>query len=436
VIKTAVACALLVFAASSAPAETRPAVAVIPFQALGVSAAEAHGLALLFETELVKTGRFTVIEQSRMDAVLTAQEVSLSDCSDQVCAVEIGKLLAAEQIVLGAAGKIGQRYYLTVKLIDVENGASLSSENEQRSSLDEILDDLGSLAARLSAWDAAPPEMAYLDGGTHGMWDLRQRTDHPPVESQEEFVAWMLQHSPEEEKYLRAKWSRAQVTLQWKDIRNGRVLEAFLRTPRQEFARTRNVEVVYQHMVLDIGHGQTISGPHLVARMTDYLNPEPEDKVLEIGTGSGYQSAVLSELSNHVYTIEIVPELAAETDAIYRSLYARYPEYQNITGKADDGYYGWQEYAPFDRIIVTCGIDHIPPELLKQLKVNGVMLIPVGPPSGQTILKITKTLDAAGNVLLEREDIYGGRVKEVFAPFAARGGGVHSQPSDAAGASP
>ena len=243
-------------------------------------------------------------------------------------------------------------------------------------------------------------------------------------------MSWMLRSSPEEEKYLRAKWARAQVAILWKDIKNDRVLEAFLRAPRQEFARTRNVDVVYQHMVLDIGYGQTISGPHLVARMTDVLNPDPEHKVLEIGTGSGYQSAVLAELSNHVFTIEIVPQLAAQTDGIYKSLYPSYPQYQNITRKEDDGYFGWPEHAPFDRIVVTCGIDHIPPELLKQLRVGGSMVIPVGPPSGQTILKVTKSLDASGNVVLEREDLYGGRLKEVFVPFTAKGGGVHSQARD------
>jgi len=262
------------------------------------------------------------------------------------------------------------------------------------------------------------------------VYDVRLRTDHPPLYDQEQYVQWMIANTGEEEKFLRAKWARSRVAIQWNDIKNDRVLEAFLRAPREEFSRTRDVNVVYQHMVLDIGYGQTISGPHLVARMTDFLNPDPEHKVLEIGTGSGYQSAVLAELSNHVYTIEIVPELAAETDAIYKKLYDRYPQYQNITRKEDDGYYGWPEYAPFDRIVVTCGIDHIPPELLRELKVGGVMVIPVGPPTGQTILKITKSLDADGNVVLEREDLYGGRIKEVFVPFTARGGGVHSSARD------
>jgi protein-L-isoaspartate(D-aspartate) O-methyltransferase len=126
-----------------------------------------------------------------------------------------------------------------------------------------------------------------------------------------------------------------------------------------------------------------------------------------------------------VYTIEIVEALARETDAIYRKLEARYPEYKNIHRKVDDGYYGWSEFAPFDRIIVTCGIDHVPPELLRQLAPEGIMVIPVGPPSGQTILRITKHVDTDGTITLEREDIYQGKRKEVFVPFTSRDGGVH-----------
>jgi protein-L-isoaspartate(D-aspartate) O-methyltransferase len=261
-------------------------------------------------------------------------------------------------------------------------------------------------------------------------YDITTRTSHPPLENEQAFVEWMLENSPETEEYLRAKWNRAQVAVRWNDIKNERVLEAFLRAPRQYFCRERNVAYAYEHMVLDIGYGQTISGPHLVARMTDFLNPDPDHRVLEIGTGSGYQSSVLAELSNYVYTIEIVPQLAEETDAIYKQWSAEYPQYQNIVRKEDDGYYGWEEYAPFDRIIVTCGIDHIPPDLLKQLKVGGVMVIPVGPPSGQTILKVTKTQDEEGNLVLEREDLYGGRIKEVFVPFTASDGTYHSRERD------
>jgi protein-L-isoaspartate(D-aspartate) O-methyltransferase len=265
--------------------------------------------------------------------------------------------------------------------------------------------------------DTAPARPAY---------DITARSTKPPLRDRAAFVRWASDTYVDEERYAALRFDRASIALQEQDIRNDRMLEAFLRTPRHEFARPRNVGLAYESMVLDLGYGQTMSGPHLVSRMTSYLDVQPEHRVLEIGTGSGYQSAILAQLSSHVYTIEIVPQLAAETDGIYTSLYGRWPEYQNIVRKEDDGYYGWQEHAPFDRIIVTCGIDHIPPELLKQLVVGGIMVIPVGPPGGQTVMKVTKKADGEGNVVLEREDIYAGKRKVVFVPFTATGGGVHA----------
>jgi protein-L-isoaspartate(D-aspartate) O-methyltransferase len=169
----------------------------------------------------------------------------------------------------------------------------------------------------------------------------------------------------------------------------------------------------------------------MVSRMTQSIDPQPKDRILEIGTGSGYQAAVLSELSNFVYTIEIVPELVRENEDIYKNWETDYPQYKNIKRKVDDGYYGWAEFAPFDKIIVTCGIDHIPPPLLQQLAPGGIMVIPVGPPSGQTVLKITKTVAPDGSVRLEREDIYKGKRKDiVFVPFTKQGKGVHSLKDD------
>lgn len=252
---------------------------------------------------------------------------------------------------------------------------------------------------------------------------MAARTDNPPFSDRAAFVDWMVKHTDQKAKYLRAKWDRAQIIVRVGNVTHERVKEAFLRTPREYFCR--DPRRAYENAVLPIGYGQTISGPHLVARMTDYLDPQPEQKVLEIGTGSGYQSAVLSEISNHVYTIEIVGALARETNAIYKRLEPRYPEYRNIMRKVDDGYYGWEEYAPFDRIIVTCGIDHVPPALIKQLASNGIMVIPVGPPSGQTILRIVKKVADDGTVSLEREDIYHGKKKQIFVPFTASGGGLH-----------
>ena len=162
-------------------------------------------------------------------------------------------------------------------------------------------------------------------------------------------------------------------------------------TPREKFVLKQNLGRAYDHAFLDIGFGVTISGPHIVGRMTSNIDPKHGEKVLEIGTGSGYQSAYLSHLTDKVYTIEIIKPLAERTRGIYDQLIKDgYTEYSTITSKAADGYYGWEEVAPFDKIIVTCGIDHVPPPLLQQLRPNGIMVIPVGPPGAQRVLKVVK----------------------------------------------
>ena len=230
----------------------------------------------------------------------------------------------------------------------------------------------------------------------------------------------------EEEKYLQQRFSRAVVMMNNKDLVRESEIRAFLLTPREKFCRQWNLSRAYDHAYLDIRYGVTISGPHLVGRMTSALDVQPGDKVLEIGTGSGYQSAILSYLTEKVYTVEIIAPLEKETDGIYEQLAGSgYPEYSNIKRKADDGYYGWEEFAPFDKIIVTCGIDHIPPPLLKQLKLGGAMVIPVGPPGAQVILKVSKNQDEKGNIVVSREDIYHGRKKESFVPFTNKEGGTH-----------
>jgi protein-L-isoaspartate(D-aspartate) O-methyltransferase len=258
------------------------------------------------------------------------------------------------------------------------------------------------------------------------IFDITTRTEMPPLDSEEHYIQWMLQRYPEQESYLKEKWSRAQEIVTRKDATNLRVIEAFLLTPREFFCRSYNMPKAYSDTAIPIGYGQTISGPHLVSHMTQALDPQPNQKILEVGTGSGFQSAVLSELSNHVFTIEIVKQLYHETNAIYDKWSQHYTEYNNIVRKNADGYYGWPEYAPFDRIIVTAGIDHIPPELLKQLAPNGIMVIPVGPPSGQTILKITKEVGPDGSITFKREDIYNGHRKVKFVPFTAEKG-IHTE---------
>jgi protein-L-isoaspartate(D-aspartate) O-methyltransferase len=267
---------------------------------------------------------------------------------------------------------------------------------------------------------AAPPSSPTLINENEKAFDISSRKDAPPTTSKTAFIAWMTAHTDQTARFLSLKWDLAQKMLRVKTITHTRTLEAFLRAPRELFAR--DTKRAYDDAALPIGYGQTISGPQMVGRMTDYLDVQPEQKVLEIGTGSGYQSAVLSELSNHVYTIEIVAKLAQQTDAIYRKHEAVYPEYKNIQRKIDDGYYGWLEHAPFDRIIVTCGIDHVPPELIQELAPEGIMVIPVGPPSGQTILRIIKHISADGAVSLDREDIFQGKKKQIFVPFTSRDG--------------
>lgn len=152
-----------------------------------------------------------------------------------------------------------------------------------------------------------------------------------------------------------------------------RVLQALHQVPRHEFVPAQYRSEAYQNRPLPIGFGQTISQPYIVAIMTDLLQMEPDHVVFELGTGSGYQAAVLAELAKHVYTMEIIEELGERAQKTLKRL-----GYANVTVRVGDGYYGWEEYAPFDAIIVTAAGDHIPPPLVRQLKPGGRMIIPVG----------------------------------------------------------
>lgn len=159
-----------------------------------------------------------------------------------------------------------------------------------------------------------------------------------------------------------------------KSALNERVMRVLGTVGRHRFVPAELQSQAYQNRPLPIGHGQTISQPYIVALMTDLLEPEAGDVVLEIGTGSGYQAAVLSRLVSRVYSIEIIPELADTAAKRLRRL-----GFANVEVKNADGYYGWQEHAPFDAIIVTAASSHIPPPLVEQLKPGGVLMIPVGP---------------------------------------------------------
>jgi protein-L-isoaspartate(D-aspartate) O-methyltransferase len=156
-------------------------------------------------------------------------------------------------------------------------------------------------------------------------------------------------------------------------VKNERVIEAMRKTPRHEFVLTKDLPLAYYDMSLPIGEGQTISGPFVVAYMTEKLDPQPTDKVLEIGTGSGYQAAILSPLVKDVYSIEIVDSLGKKAARTLKRL-----KYTNVTTKVGDGYQGWKEHAPFDKIIVTCSPEKVPQPLVDQLKEGGRMVVPVG----------------------------------------------------------
>ena len=151
------------------------------------------------------------------------------------------------------------------------------------------------------------------------------------------------------------------------------VMEAMGRVPRHLFVPFALQPRAYENRPLPIGHEQTISQPYIVALMTDLIRPAKDHRVLEIGTGSGYQAAILSELVREVYTIEIVAPLAEEARARLARL-----GYRNVVVKTGDGYKGWEEHAPFDSIMVTAGAEEIPPPLIRQLKPGGRMVIPVG----------------------------------------------------------
>ena len=239
----------------------------------------------------------------------------------------------------------------------------------------------------------------------------------PPTDSRAKFVAWGAAQRGEEPKSLGERFDRFEALVRNEDLLNDRNKHAFLLTPREKFVLPQNMSRAYDHAFLDIGYGVTISGPHIVGRMTSNIDPKPGERVLEIGTGSGYQSAYLSHLTDQVYSIEIIKPLADRTREIYDQLIKDgYTEFEVIKSKAADGYYGWEEAAPFDKIIVTCGIDHVPPPLLQQLKAGGIMVIPVGPPGAQRVLKVIKNEGEDGQMTVARSDIYGGRIVP-FVPF-------------------
>lgn len=168
-----------------------------------------------------------------------------------------------------------------------------------------------------------------------------------------------------------------------------RVMQAMATVPRHEFVPEAEKRFAYLNRPLPIGHGQTISQPYIVAIMTDLIKPDKNHRVLEIGTGSGYQAAILAELVDEVFSIEIIEPLSQQA----RQRLGR-RGYNNVRLKQGDGYYGWQEHAPFDAIVVTAAASHVPPPLIKQLKPGGRMIIPVGSRfMTQELLLVSKQTD-------------------------------------------
>lgn len=174
--------------------------------------------------------------------------------------------------------------------------------------------------------------------------------------------------------FTEAREKMVEEQLQGRDISDPRVLSAMAKVPRHYFVPQEYLDQAYADHPLPIGYGQTISQPYIVALMTQHLALQPGEKVLEIGTGSGYQAAILAELTDQVYTVEIIEPLGQRAAAILKELG------YNVHSKVDDGYYGWPEHAPFDTIIVTAAPDHVPQPLMRQLKDGGRLVIPVGPP--------------------------------------------------------
>lgn len=184
-----------------------------------------------------------------------------------------------------------------------------------------------------------------------------------------------------------------------KDALDARVMQAMAEVPRERFVPEEMRSLAFRNGPVPIGHGQTISQPYIVALMTDLLAPEPDDVILEIGTGSGYQAAVLSRLVRKVYSLEIIPALAAEARRRLAEL-----GYDNVDVLAADGYRGLPEHAPYDGIIVTAAAPHVPPPLIAQLKPGARLVIPVGLPGWSQELKM---LEKSADGQVREKDVLG-----------------------------
>ncbi len=202
-------------------------------------------------------------------------------------------------------------------------------------------------------------------------------------------VGFLLFLSLQNDPYSYQRRKMVEDQIQSRGITNKEVLSAMKKVPRHMFVPSNYQEHAYDDNALPIGLEQTISQPYIVAYMTEIINPQPTDKVLEIGTGSGYQAAVLAEIVQKVYTIEIIPDLGLRAKNILDEL-----EYNNVEVMIGDGYHGWEDHAPYDAVLVTAAPEKIPQPLIDQLNVGGKMIIPVGSVHGiQHLILLEKQKD-------------------------------------------
>ena len=212
--------------------------------------------------------------------------------------------------------------------------------------------------------------------------------------------------------YAQARERMVEEQIDARGVKDPRVLAAMRKVERHRFVSEGLRHQAYEDHPLPIGSGQTISQPYVVAAMTEFLQVRSTDKVLEIGTGSGYQTAILAELAQAVYTVEVIPELSRAARLVLSEL-----GYRNVRFKTADGHLGWPEFAPFDRVIVTAGAETMPNELVGQLAEGGRIVVPVGPSGSQTLYLGVKH----GRRLVQRA-----LMQVVFVPFVHSTGSVDS----------
>lgn len=188
-----------------------------------------------------------------------------------------------------------------------------------------------------------------------------------------------------QDNYLKQRGHMVRTQIEDRGIKDRRVLNAMFKVERHLFIPDKHRHVAYGDFPLQIGEGQTISQPYIVALMTEALELKENEKILEVGTGSGYQAAILAELAKDVYTIEIIQSLAKKAESLLKKL-----GYNNIHVRCGDGYLGWKEAAPFDAIIITCATSRVPEPLLEQLADGGRMILPLGGKWGQDLVLIRK----------------------------------------------